>query len=66
MHFHREFKSWIKVENDMRAAGYSEAQIQKAKESYLQCLNLLNRVFQRMRKNAEVSENETSHISVNV
>ena len=66
MHFHREFKSWIKVENDMRAAGYSEAQIQKAKESYLQCLSLLDRALQRILKRAEALENETSDPSVNV
>ncbi len=66
MHFHREFKSWSKVETDMRAAGYPEAQIQKAKESYLQCLNLLDRALQRILKRAEALENETSDPSINV
>ena len=47
MHFHEELKSWRKVEQDMRAAGYPETRIQKAKESYYQGIYFLRRMFQR-------------------
>lgn len=58
MHFHKEFRSWNKVERDMRAAGYSEAGIQKAKESYYQGINLFRHILQRMREGGETIKDE--------
>jgi len=56
---HKEFQSWKKVEEDMRAAGYPEASIQKARESYCQGMDLFCRIIQRMSSNV-VTRNEIS------
>ena len=59
MHSHKEFKSWQKVEKDMRAAGYPEVRIQRAKDSYAQGMNLLCRILQRVLRRDEIPENES-------
>ena len=59
MRSHKEFQSWKKVEDDMRAAGYPEASIRKARESYCQGMDLICRIIQRMSSNV-VTRNDVS------
>ena len=63
MHSHKEFRSWNKVERDMRSAGYPEIRIQKAKESYYQAMDFLCRLCQRTLLKNEIAKDTPAGIS---